>query len=156
MDDVHDDALLRKLGDLVLKCLQGARHVGLEDHGELLDLARGGLREDLLETHLAGLLAGERLGLEALASLLRKLAGAAVVLDALESLTCLRDVVYPEDLSGITGPGRINARAGEVEHGADLAPRGAGDYRVTDPHRAPVDEHGRDRAASGIEVRLDD
>ncbi len=42
-----------------------------------------------------------------------------------------------------------------VLHRADLAPLRTGDDRVADVHGSALDEHGRDRTAAGIEMRLD-
>src|SRR5829696_5275485 len=71
MDDVDPHLLLRDLGYLVLQRLERARHVGLEDDVELLDLALLGAGEHLLEADLAGPAAGERLGLQAVGAFLR-------------------------------------------------------------------------------------
>ena len=43
-----------------------------------------------------------------------------------------------------------------VEHRADARERGAAHDRVAGLERSLLDEHGRDRAASLVEVRLDD
>ena len=54
--------------------------------------------------------------------------------------------------------GRTGARhrlAVLVEHGPDPAVRVAGDDRVTDVERAPVDQHRGDRTATAVEVSLD-
>ena len=101
MDHVDRDLLLRDLGDLVLERLERARDVRLEHDVELLELALGALREDLLEADLAGLLAGERLGLEALAALLRELSRSPLVLRGLDPLAGLADAVEPEHLDRI-------------------------------------------------------
>ena len=66
-----------------------------------------------------------------------------------------RDVVEAEHLDRRRRTGFLDLLAVVVEHGADLAPAAAGDDRVADAQRAPLDEHGGDRAAALVEVRLE-
>ena len=140
VDDVDRDLLLGDLGDLVLERLERAGDVGLEDDVELLDVALLGPREDLLEADLAGLAAGQRLGLQAVGALLGELAGAAVVLDRLDELAGLADAVEAEHLDRHPGPGALDAVAGEVVHRPHPAPLRAGDQRVADLERAALDQ----------------
>ena len=113
------------------------------------------LLEDLLEGDLAGLAAGERLGLETRLALLGELARAALVLDDLDVLARLADPVEAEDLDRHSRGRLLDALAAVVEHRADLAPDGAGDDGVADLERAALDEHAGDRAAAGVELGLD-
>jgi len=53
--------------------------------------------------------------------------------------------IETEDLDGHRRTGFFHLVAAVVEHGPDLAPATAGHDRVTDPERAPLDEHRRDR-----------
>ena len=154
-DHVDDDLVLRELGDLVLKRLQRARDVGLDDDRELVELALLRLGEDLLEGDLAGLAPRQLLGLEALGALVGELAGAALVLDHLDPLARLADAVEAEHLDRVAGPSRLDALAGVVLHRAHLSPLGAGDERVADVQRAALDQHRDHRAATGVEVGLD-
>ena len=147
--------VLRQLRDLVLERLERARDVGLEQDVELVELALLGLREDLLEGEPARLAAGELLGLEPVRALLGELAGLAVVLDDLDPLAGLADAVEAEDLDRVARAGLLEAGAGVVLHRPDLAPLRPGDDRVADVQGAALDEHGGDRAAAGVEVRLD-
>ena len=142
-------------GDLVLERLQGAGDVGLEDDVELLDLALLGPREDLLEADLAGLAAGQRLGLEPVGALAGELAGAAVVLDHLHELAGVADAVEAEHLDRHPRAGLLDPLAGEVVHRPHPAPLRTGDERVADPQRAALDQDGDDRAAAGVELGLD-
>ena len=108
MDDVDRDPFLRHFRELVLERLQGAGDIGLEDDVELLDVALLGPGEDLVEADLAGLAAGQRLGLEAVGALLGELAGAAVVLDRLHELAGVGDPVEAEHLDRHPGPGLVD------------------------------------------------
>ena len=146
VDHVDHDLLLRNLGDLVLKRLERARDVRLEHDVELLELALGALREDLVEADLAGLLAGQRLGLQALAALLRELSRSSLVLHRLDPLAGLADAVEPQHLDRIARVRLLHARPREVEHRPHLAPVRAGDQRIADVKRAPLDQHGGHRA----------
>ena len=110
MDDVDRDPFLRDFGDLVLERLQGAGDIGLEDDVELLDVALLDPGEDLVEADLAGLAAGQGLGLEPVGALLGQLAGAAVVLDRLDELAGVGDAVEAEHLDRHPGPGGLDAR----------------------------------------------
>ena len=63
--------------------------------------------------------------------------------------------VRPSTRTGRAGPASGTGLAVLVEHGPDAAVRVAGDDRVADLQRAPVDQHRGDRATTAVEVRLD-
>ena len=97
-----------------------------------------------------------RLAAQALAALLRELAGAPLVLDDAAELAGGRRTVEAEDLDGLARARLLDALAAVVVERAHAAPGIAGDDRVADLERAAVDEHRRDRAAADVEARLDD
>ena len=155
VDDVDRDLFLRDFRDLVLERLQGAGDIGLEDDVELLDVALLDAREDLLEADLAGLTAGQGLGLEPVGPFLRELAGVAVVLDGLDELAGVGDAVEAEHLDRHPGPGALDPVADEVVHRPHPTPLGTGDERVADLEGPALDQDADDGAAAGVELGLD-
>src|SRR6266511_1424571 len=154
VDDVDRDLGLGHLCDLVLERLQRPRDVAFEHEVELLDLALAGLREHLLEAELSRLAPRERLGLEPVGALAGELAGAAVVLDDLDSLAGVDDALEAEHLDRHPGDGLVDARAGEVVHRPDPPPLRTRDGGVPHPQRAALHEHRHDGPAAGVEVRF--
>ena len=106
------DLALRELRDLVLDRLERAGDVGLDHQRQLLDGARLGELEDVLERDLAPGASRERLGLQAVGPLARELPRAALVLDRAHRLTGLGHAVEAEHLDRLAR----RARASCVRH----------------------------------------
>ena len=98
----------------------------------------------------------DRLAAQALAALVREVAGAPLVLDDAAELAGRRRLVEAEDLDGLAGQRLLDALAEIVVERANAAPGVAGDDRVADLQRPALDEHRRDGAAADVEARLDD
>ncbi len=152
VDDVDRDLLLGQLGDLVLDRLQRAGDIGLDDQAELLDGALLGELEDVLERDLAPGAARQRLGLQPVGALPCELACAALVLDHAHDLAGLGNAVEAEHLDRLAGSRALDFVADEVVHRAHAPEVRAGDERVADAQRAALDQHGDDRAATGVEL----
>src|SRR6185312_17091871 len=97
---------------------------------ELLDVARLGPGEDLVEADFAGVATGQLLALETIGALLRLAAGFAVVVDRLHELAGVGDAVESQDLDRHAGNRFGDDLAAEVMHRPDPAPLRAGDQRV--------------------------
>ena len=93
---------------------------------------------------------------EALSAELSEVASAPVVLDDPCVLAGSRWLVEADDLHRIARKGLENLLAAIGVQRSDPPPGIAGDDRVSDPQRAALDEHRRDRAAADVEARLDD
>ncbi len=61
----------------------------------------------------------------------------------------------PSTSTGVAGPAWLDRLAAIVEERAHAAPLAAGDEDVADLERAALDQHGGDRAAAALELRLD-
>ncbi len=88
-------------------------------------------------------------------ALLGDLPGHPVVLDDDEVLAGTGHRGQTEHHRRTRRVGLLDVLAVLVEHGPDPAVGRTGDDRVADPERAALDEHGRDRTAATVEVRLD-
>src|SRR4051795_4973104 len=84
------------------------------------------------------------------------LAGAGFRLDDGDTVAGFRRAVEAEHLDRNRRPGLLRHRALVVDERPDAAPLGAGDGDVAGAQRAALDEHGCDRPAAAIELRLDD
>ena len=149
--------LLVELAQRVGERFERALDVGLEHQVERGDLAALHHREDVLEAGTAGeahrvLQAG---GPAPVGAGLGDGAGGLLVGRDAQLVARERDVVEAEHLDRHGRTGLLHLLAVLVEHGADLAPRAAGDDRVADAERAALDQRGDDRAAALVEVRLE-
>src|SRR5699024_2818796 len=158
-DAAVDDAQVHALADLdaqqrLLEGLHRTGGVALEDEVEGLDLALGHVLVDVLEADALAHLRERRGTLGGLA-LLSDLAGGALVLGDQEGVTGAGHRGQTEHLhrAGRTRLG--DGLAVLVEHRTDAAVAAAADDRVADPQGALLDQHGGDRAAALVEVRLD-
>src|SRR5699024_6922962 len=158
-DAAVDDAQVHALADLdaqqrLLERLHRAGGVALEDEVEGLDLALRHVLVDVLEADALAHLRERRGALGGLA-LLGDLAGGARVLGDQDGVTGAGHRGQTEHLHR-AGRARLGDRlAVLVEHRADAAVAAAADDRVADPQGALLDQHGGDRAAALVEVRLD-
>ena len=82
-------------------------------------------------------------------------AGARLVVDDREPVAGVRRAVEAEHLDRGRGAGFANRLAGIGDERAHAAPFGAGDDDLAAAQRAALDQHGRDRAAAAVELRLD-
>ena len=89
------------------------------------------------------------------AAIFGDLAGARLVLHHAEPVAGLRRRLEAEHLDRRRRAGLAHLLAAIVDQRAHAAPFGAGDDDVADTQRAALDEHGRDRAAAAVELRLD-
>src|SRR5690242_15049821 len=143
-----------ELEQCVLEGFDRTGHVTLDDEEQFLALARLERLVQVLERDPAAAL-GE-LG-DALARLppLGDLPGHPVVGDNQEVVTGAGHGGQSEHLHR-TGRRSLGDRLVVlVQHGPDPAERLTADDRVADVQRAPLDQHGRDRAAALVQVRLD-
>src|SRR5829696_8640060 len=157
MDHPGLDLLVADLLERADDRLERALHVGLDDERELL--AAGAFLE--VAHHVGKRAAGAgRAGGGALALLpgavVGDLAGAGFRLDDGDTVARLRRAVEAEHLDRNRRPGLLRHRALVVDERPDAAPLGAGDGDVAGAQRAALDEHGRDRPAAAVELRLDD
>ena len=155
VDDPEADLLAHvDLGQRVLERLDRAGHVALQDQVELLALALLHRGHEVLEgtTHAALGLHGRPL---ARLALLRDLTRHPVVVDDDEVLAGAGNRGETEHHRGTRRVGLLDVVAVLVEHGPDPAVGRTGHDRVADPQRAALDQHGRHRATTAVEVRLD-
>ena len=82
-------------------------------------------------------------------------AGAGFALDHREPVAGVRRAVEAEHLDRGRRTGCVDGVARVGDQRAHAAPFGAGHHDVADVQRAALDQHGRDRAAAAIELRLD-
>ena len=153
----HLFVLLVELAERVGERFERTLHVGLHHEVERGDLAPLHHREDVLEAGAAGeahrvLQAG---GPAAEGTGLGHGAGGLLVGRDAQLVARERDVVEPEHLDRGGRAGLLHLLTVLVEHGADLAPRTAGDDRVADAEGAPLDQRGDHRAAALVEVGLE-
>src|SRR3990172_8366556 len=136
----------------VLQGLEGAVDVALEDHPQLLPLARLDLLVEVGQ--------GDPHGRGDLALLLlpaeRDLARFPLVAEHGQSVAGGRHAGEPEDLHGVGRPGLPDPLAAVVEQRAHAPGVLPGHQDVALVERALLDEHGRDGAAPAVELRLDD
>ena len=153
-NDVDPDLFLRKLEQRILERLDRPLDVGLDDHVEVDHLGPPGLAHQVLE----GLalrrdeLRLTRLGL----TLFREVTSLTFVVDLAEVVAGARHVAPTEDLHGLGWTRDIDLAPVLILHRADPAVRRARDQRIPDLDRALLHEHGRDRPAALVEVRLED
>src|SRR5262245_32176735 len=135
--------------------LDRALHIALDHQREPLTTRGLGLRHHLFEraTHTRGtrcrllaLLAG---------TIVRDLAGARLVVDDGEAVARFRRAVEAEHLDRRRGTRRDHRHAGIGHERAHPAPFGTGNHDVAGLERAALDQHGRDRAAATVKLRLD-
>ena len=84
------------------------------------------------------------------------LAGARLALHHAEPVAGLRRRLEAEHLDRRRGAGLAHLLAVIVDQRAHAAPFGAGHDDVADMQRAALHQHGRDRPAAAVELRLDD
>src|ERR1700722_12744647 len=158
-DAAADDPEVHFLADVeleqrVLQGLNRAGHVALDDQQQLFALACLQRRLEVLERDPAtslGELGGPLAGLPALGDL----PGHPVVGDDEEVVARLRHRGEAEDLHRARRGSLAELLAVLVENGPDSAVGFPRHDRVTDVQRAALHEHGRDRAAALVELRLD-
>ena len=137
--------------------LERAGDVGLDDQVELLELARLGALEDVLERDLAARAARERLGLQAAGALARRAARLALVLDDARRARRPR----ARRRSRAPRPARRGA-ASFMRCPCSRASRGRGPSAAPatsaspTSQRAALDEDRDDGAAARVELGLDD
>src|SRR5215216_6774216 len=80
---------------------------------------------------------------------------AAFAADDRETVPGFRRAAEPENLDRHRRPRLVDGGSRVGDERADAAPFGAGHDDVADMERAALDQHGRDRAAAAVELRLD-
>ena len=135
--------------DRVAQHFERALHVGLEHHGEILDLALFDLAEELLQRE-PGAGRDEVLLARLLLAELDDAARLLFVADDLEGIAGLRDVGESGDFSGGRRTGLECTLAAIVAHRAHASPGRSRDEDVAHLERAVLDEDGRDDAAAGL------
>ena len=151
------DPLALELAQALGDGLERTLDVGLEDDVERGGLARLDLLEDVLEPD-SGLDAGvAALRLDPLVVLagLGDRACDLLVGSGPELVAGARHARQAEHLHRRRRARSLQLLAGLVDHRPHPTPRRPGDDRVTDVQLALVDEHGGDRAATGVEVGLE-
>ena len=83
------------------------------------------------------------------------LAGARLAVDDREAVAGVGRAGEAEHLDRHRGTGFADRCAGIGDERAHAAPFGAGDDDVAAMQRAALHQHGRDRAAAAVELRLD-
>ena len=154
MDDPHPDFGGGELFKRLLDGFGGALNVGLDDEGQLLDLALLDLAEEVFEGDL--LVGLELLFLLLGAALFDQLAGEALVLDGVEDVARCGDLGHAGDLDRDGGAGFGDNLPAVVAHLTDAADRGAGDDDVAGAEGAVLDKEGGDRTAAPVEAGFDD
>ena len=153
MDRVDAHLGLVHLVQRVLKGLDRALNVGLDDEVELLHLGVGHGVEQVLERDVLDLVLLLDAGLEG--ALVSEAARLALVLEHAELVAGHRDALQAEHLDRRRRRGLLHVVAARVDHGANLAVGHARDDRVTHAQRAAVDQQRRDGAATAVELRLE-
>ena len=143
-----------ELDQRVFQGLDRAGHVALDDQQQLFPLAGLERRLQVLQRDPRPPLGEHRAALPGLAPL-GDLPGHPVVVDDQEAVA---GAGHGGEAEHLHRPGRrrlADLVAVLVQHGPDPAERLAADDRVADVQRAALHEHGRDRAAALVQVRLD-
>ena len=122
--------------------------------GELLGDAGGDLREHLLER--AARARGRLLLAAAALAVVGDVARLGLVLGDDEVVARQGRAVEAQHLDRARRSRLLDGAAALVDERAHAAPFAAGDEDVADLERAALDQHGRDRAAAALELRLDD
>ena len=154
VDDAGADLVVAHLLQRALNGLARALDVRLDEDRQFRDLFRSQLGHHVDQADLVDA-AGGLLALDARA-VLGQLAGAGLVLDHGERLAGARGLVQTQDLDGHGRTGFGQLFAAFVEQGADATEAGAGDDEVALLQRAALDQDGRDRAATLVQLGLDD
>ena len=154
VNDSNLDLLVRELGQRVGEDLGRALHVRLDDDRQLFHAAFGDLRLQRLERQ-AGALGAERTILRLLLAERRDLTRARRIGD-LEDVARLRQAGETQHLHRSRRTGRLGGPAAIVDQRTDTADDRSGDERIADVQGSVLDQHGRDRAAALVELRLED
>ena len=155
MDDPQGDLVAHvDAQQRVLQGLDRAGHVALDDQIEGVDLALGQDLVEVLQGHALAALGQQRLALGGL-PLVGDLAGSAVVGRHQEGVARPGHGGQAEhgDRGGRASLGHVLARV--VEHRAHAPVGGADHQGVADAQGTALHEHGGDRAAALVQVRLD-
>ena len=148
--DLVGSELAQRAGDGLDRTL----HVALDQQLELLAAGLLELLHHLLERARR---TGGAQRLAALAdAVVGDLARPALALDDRERITRLRRRVEAQDLDRHRRPGRGYRLAAIVDQRAHATPGAAGHDDVADAQRAALHEHRADRAATALQLRLDD
>lgn len=113
------------MSERILKSLDGALDVGLDDQVELLDLGVGDGLEEVLERHVLHTALLLDTGLER--TLVGQRTRLTLVLEHAELIAGVGDGLQAQDLDGVGGTGLGDGVALGVEHGTDAAIGEAGD-----------------------------
>ena len=150
---LHLDLVVGELEQRLPQRLLRALHVGLDDDGQVLDLARRHVGEHVLQ--LGGLLLGQ-LGVAELAGAVGgDFARPALVGHHHEVVAGLRHFGQALDLDGNRRASRLGRLAVFVQHGAHAAAGLAGQHHIADLQRAGLHQHGGDRAAALVQAGFD-
>ena len=151
MEHADLDEIVREVVQRRIDRLHAALHVRLHHHREFDDV-----RLKVAE-HRVEVRRGERRALlgRLLLTVLRNLAGTLLVLDHGKLVARHRHAAEAQDLDRHRGAGFLDLLALVVDQRAHAAALGADHESVAPLERAARDEHGRNRAAALVELRLD-
>ena len=138
----------------VFQGLDGTGHVALDDQVESVDLALGQDLVEVLQGDALAALGQQSLTLGGL-TLVGDLAGRAVIRGNQERVTGARDGRETQDRDGSRRTGLRDVVTGVVEHRTHAAVGRADHEGVAHVERAALDQHGRDGAATLVQVRFD-
>ena len=125
-------------------------HIGLDDDGQLLDLARLHIGEHVFQ--LGRLLLGQ-LGIAELAATVSgNFAGTALVCQYHELVTGLRHFSQTLNFHGNGRPCRFGRTTVFVVHGTHAAPGLTSQYHIARFERTGLDQHGRNRATAFVQL----
>ena len=138
--------LLQRLGEHFGR----AAHVGLDDDGQFLDLARLHLLVQLLQGEAAGL--GQGRFARLLVAEVDDLLGLGGIGDHLEIVAGFGQRFQAQHFHRRGGLGLAHLRAAVVLHGAHLAEYRAADEEIAHAQRAVAHQHGGHRTAAAVEL----
>ena len=152
-DDAQLDLLLGQLLELVGDGLDRALHVGLQDEGQLLELALGDGAAEVLEADAGG--GGHRLLAQLQLAEVHDRLRLELSVTAEQLVARLGQRRQAEDLDRRRRAGLLEPRPAVVDEGADLAATAPATTVSPTRERAVLDEDGRHRAAALVEPRLE-
>ncbi len=154
MDRVDANLGLVHLVQRVLKGLDGALDVCLDDEVELLDLLIGHGREEVLQGDVLDLVLLLDAGLEG--TLVGELARVTLVLKDTELVAGHRNALQSQDLDRVGGQCGCYVVAMGIHHGADLAEAHASHDGVAHMQGATGDQQGGNGTTATVELCLED
>ena len=144
---------MTQLFQSLLHGFHAALHVGLDDDVQVLHLALGDAREQIVQAHLGGVGTG---GLHLVAALLGHLTAQVIVRHGEHFIARQGHFVEAGNFHRSGGPGALHALAPVVHHGADAAGGHARHDVVADLQGAVLEQHGGQGAAGLVQLGFDD